>query len=72
MDNPEKLTRQGTQDEEKQNNNTMCVGQYYPQTNTNNVIKRRALLQTIGGKEKQSFVFMRNRNCDCDCLMLIV
>jgi len=25
MDNPEKLTTQGTQDEEKQNKNTMCV-----------------------------------------------
>jgi hypothetical protein len=37
----------------------MCVGQYYPQTNTNNVIKTWALLQTIGGKEKPSFVFMR-------------
>ena len=59
MDNPEKLARQGTQDEEKQNYNTMCVGQYYQQTNTNNVIKTWALLQTIGGKDKPSFVFMR-------------
>ena len=59
MDNPEKLARQGTQDEEKQNNNTMCVGQYYPQTNTNNVFKRRALLQTIGGKDEPNIVFMR-------------
>ena len=59
MDNPEKLARQGTQDEEKQNNNTMCVGQYYQQTNTNNVIKRKALLQTIGGKDEPNIVFMR-------------
>jgi len=26
MDNPEKLATQGTQEEEKQNKNTMCVG----------------------------------------------
>jgi hypothetical protein len=50
MDNPEKLARPGTQDEEKQNNHTMCVGEYYQQTNTNSVMKRRALLQTIGGQ----------------------
>ena len=35
MDNPEKLATQGTQHEEKQNN-TICVGHYYTQTNTNN------------------------------------
>ena len=35
MDNPEKLTTQGTQHEEKQNN-TICVGHHYTQTNTNN------------------------------------
>ena len=45
MDNPEKLAAYGTQDEEKQNKqakkqkikNTVCVGHYYAQTNTNNV-----------------------------------
>jgi hypothetical protein len=37
----------------------MCVGQYYPQTNTNNVIKTWALLQTIGGKDEPNIVFMR-------------
>ena len=58
MNNPEKLARQGTQDEEKQNNNTMCVGQYYPQTNTNNVIKTWALLQTIGGNDERNIVVM--------------
>jgi hypothetical protein len=44
MDNPEKLATQVTQDKDKkpkqkQNTNTMCVGHYYPQANTNNVNK---------------------------------
>ena len=44
MDNPEKLATQVTQDKDKkpnqkQNTNTMCVGHYYPQENTNNVNK---------------------------------
>ena len=37
MDNPEKLTTQGTQDEEKQNKNTTQCGHHYAQINTNNV-----------------------------------
>ena len=47
-DNPEKLTTQGTQDESKtkQKLNTICVGNHYTQTNTNNVNKAKALLQT--------------------------
>ena len=36
MDNPEKLTTYGTQDEE---HNTICVENHYTQTNTNNVYK---------------------------------
>ena len=44
MDNPKKLATQGIQDEEK--HNTMCVGHHYAQTITNNVSKKRALLQT--------------------------
>ena len=46
MDKPEKLATQGTQDEEKQ----IYVGHHYMymQTNTNNVNKTRALLQTTG------------------------
>jgi hypothetical protein len=45
MDNPEK------QDEEKQNKNknTICVGHHYAETNTNNVNKTCALLQTTEG-----------------------
>ena len=35
MDNLEKLATQGTQDEDKQKKNTICVGHYYTQTNTN-------------------------------------
>ena len=38
MDNPEKLATLGTQDEDKQNKNTICVGHHYAQANTNNVI----------------------------------
>ena len=53
MDNPKKLATYGTQDEDKQNKNTT---QYVldttirTQTNTNNVCKTWALLQTTGGK----------------------
>jgi hypothetical protein len=38
----------GTQDESKtkQKLNTICVGNHYTQTNTNNVNKAKALLQT--------------------------
>ena len=35
MDNPVKTGNIGTQDEEKQNKNTICVGHHYAQTNTN-------------------------------------
>ena len=34
----------------KQKHNTKCVGHHYTQTNTNDVNKTRALLQTTGGK----------------------
>jgi hypothetical protein len=57
MDNPEKLATQGTQYEEKYN--TIYVGQRYAQTNTNNVNKKRALLQTTEGKDEPNIVFMR-------------
>ena len=36
-----------------------CVGYHYTQTNTNNVNKTRALLQTTGGKDEPNIVFMR-------------
>jgi hypothetical protein len=37
MDNPEKLTTQGTKDEEKQSKNTTCAGHHHTETKTNNV-----------------------------------
>jgi len=58
MHNPEKLATLSTQkkqDEDKKRNkkhNTTCVGHHYSQTNTNNVNKTRALMQTIGGKDE--------------------
>ena len=60
MDNPEKLTTQCAQNEEKQqqkNHNTIYVGHHYTQTNTNNVNKRCALLQTTVGKDEPNIVF---------------
>ena len=46
-------TAQGTQDEGKQNKNknTICVWHHYAQTNTNNVNKTWAFLQTTEGKD---------------------
>jgi hypothetical protein len=41
MDNPEILATYGTQDDDKENKNTICVGHYYMQTNTNKVNKTR-------------------------------
>jgi hypothetical protein len=41
---------------------TMCVGHYYPQTNTDNVNKTWALLQTTGGKDEPTIVCMRKSN----------
>ena len=32
MDNPEKLTTQGTKDEEKQSKNTKCAGHHHTET----------------------------------------
>ena len=57
MDNSEKLTTQGKQDDEWQNkkHNTIFVGHHYTQTNTNNVNKT---WQTTGGKDESNIVFM--------------
>jgi hypothetical protein len=60
MDNSGKLTTLGTEDDDKQQkHNIICVGHHYAQTNTNRVNKTRALLQTIGGKDKPNIVFMQ-------------
>jgi len=40
----------------KQKHNTICVGHYYMQTNTNNVNKTWGLLQTTGGNDERNFV----------------
>jgi hypothetical protein len=37
----------------------MCVGHLYPQANTHNVSKTRALLQTTGGNDEPTIVCMR-------------
>ena len=60
MDNTEKLATYGIQDEENQNkkHNKICVGHHYAKTNTNNVNKTCAFLQTTGGKYKPNIVFM--------------
>ena len=42
----------------KQKHNTICVGPQYTQTNTNNINKTWALLQTTGGKDEPNIVFM--------------
>ena len=39
MNNPENLATYGTQDEDKQENNTLCVGHHYVQVNTTSLIK---------------------------------
>ena len=51
MDSPEKLVKQATQYEEK--HNTICVGHQYTQTNTNNVNKTWAIIQTTAGKRNE-------------------
>jgi hypothetical protein len=59
MDNAEKLTRPGTQDEDKlsKKHNIICV-RHHTQTNTNNVNKIWTLLQRTGGKDEPNIVFM--------------
>ena len=43
----------------KQKHNTICGRHHYAQTNTNNVNKTWALLQTTRGKDNPNIVFMR-------------
>ena len=54
-------TRYTTRRKTKQKRNTICAGHHYTQTNTNNVSKTAALLQTTGGKVKQNFILCGNR-----------
>jgi hypothetical protein len=48
-----------TQDEDKPNKKITHVVHHYTETNTNNVNKTRALLQTTGGKDESNIGFMR-------------
>jgi hypothetical protein len=48
-----------TQRKIKQKHNTICDGHHYEQTDTNNLNKIWALLQSTGGKDKPNIVFMR-------------
>jgi len=57
MDNPEQLATRRRKT--KQKHNTIYVGHHYIQTNTKNVNKTRAHLQTTGGKGELIIVFMR-------------
>jgi len=50
------FTRRG---KTKQKHNTICVGHHFMQTNTNNVNKTCALLQTIARKDEPIIAFMR-------------
>ena len=43
--------------QETQKHNIICVGNHYTQTNTNNVNKTSALLQTTGGKDERPSSF---------------
>ena len=43
----------------KQKHNAICVGFHYTRTNTYNVNKRWTLLQTTGGNDEPSIVYMR-------------
>ena len=43
----------------KQKHSTIGVGHHYMQTNTNNVNKTSALLQTTGGKDEPNIIFMQ-------------
>ena len=53
-DNPEKLATYSTQEETKQKHNTIYIGHHFMQTNTNNVNKTWALLQTTGDNDELS------------------
>ena len=57
MENTEKLATQTKKKNPK--HNTLCVVHHYTLTNTNNVNKKRVLLQTTGGKDKPNIDFIR-------------
>lgn len=53
MEKPEKLTTEYTRRRKNQTHNTICVGHYCTQTNTNDLNKAWPFLQTFGGKDEQ-------------------
>ena len=55
MDSPEKLGTLGTQNEEKQNKNTICAGHHYAQKNAETTL-------TSGGIDEANIVLCGNRS----------
>ena len=66
MDNPEKTGNIGytRQRKTKQKHNTIYVGHYYVQTNTNNVNKTGALIQTTWCKHCFNVMDITTRNSE--------
>jgi hypothetical protein len=46
--------------QQQQKHNTKCAEHHYTQTNTNNVYRTWALLQTTGGKDEPTSFSMQN------------
>jgi hypothetical protein len=71
MDNPEKLETHGTQDEEKQNKNTICTGYHYAQKNTTNAIRHEPSykqMEKCGSRNGYHNTELRdNSNKPCQC-----
>jgi hypothetical protein len=52
-------TSHKTKTKKTKKHNTICIGHHYAQTNTKNVNKILALLQTNEGKDEPNIVFMQ-------------
>jgi hypothetical protein len=59
MDNPEKLATLGIQLQDTGRRQTKQKTHHYAQTNTNNINKTWALLQTTGGRDEPNIIFMQ-------------
>jgi len=51
-------TKLNTKTKQYKKHNTACVGRHYTQTNTNNINKTWALLQTTESKDESNIVFI--------------